>query len=66
MLSKITLPLALAFAVITMMQAQAQEHVPGAPPAFNGLVWDPPGYTAPEVTGELPAIHHLRKHRSSE
>jgi len=43
MLSKITLVLALIFTSITLMQAQAQQSLPGAPPSFNGLIWDPPG-----------------------
>jgi hypothetical protein len=42
MLSKTTLALPLMLAVITPMQASAQQHVPGAPASFNGLVWDPP------------------------
>ena len=42
MLNKIILALPLIVAVITPMQANAQQHVPGAPPSFNGLVWDPP------------------------
>jgi hypothetical protein len=61
MLSKITLPLALMSIVITLTQAQAQQHVPGAPPPFNGLVWDPPtqGSVAPDG-----AIRPSPSHRS--
>ncbi len=43
MLNKTTLALTLLFTAITLMQAQAQQSLPGAPPSFNGLVWDPPG-----------------------
>jgi hypothetical protein len=67
MLSKITLALAFALAVSFAATASAQQHIPGSPEAFNGLVWDPPGYTGPpEAIGQPPAIHHARRHRSSE
>jgi hypothetical protein len=42
MLSKTTLALPLMLAAIMPTQASAQQHLPGAPPSFNGLVWDPP------------------------
>jgi len=52
MFSKLTLALPLMFAVTTPMQAHAQQHLPGAPPSFNGLIWDPPlaqGSATPEA-----------------
>src|SRR6266446_10926282 len=56
MLPKITLALAFALAVSFAATASAQQHIPGSSEAFNGLVWDPPGYAdaareaAPDVT----------------
>jgi hypothetical protein len=65
MLSKLTL--ALALAVSFAVTASAQQHIPGSPEAWNGLVWDPPGYTGPpEDIGQPPATFHARRHRSSE
>src|SRR5438046_273912 len=62
MLSKTTLALALISTVITLTQAQAQQHVPGAPPSFNGLVWDPPiqGSVTPDAVIHPPSRSHSR------
>lgn len=44
--------------------AQAQQSIPGSPEGWNGLVWDPPGYTAPDTTGQPLTVRHLRRHHS--
>jgi hypothetical protein len=70
MLSKITLALAFALAVSFAATASAQQHIPGSPEAWNGLVWDPPGYAgaarqaAPDVT-QAPVTFHRSSNNQS-
>jgi hypothetical protein len=52
--------------LVLPIQAQAQESLPGSPPSFNGLVWDPPTQAqAGAYASGLPSTpHHPRRNIS--